>query len=207
MSSNYDLLVLDYGGVYSFEYNPLAQDTIMQKTFGRTPTIDEYKLIDGFSSQLAANKISSPDYVALVARVLGVATPDYTFFEDMTISVTHDPTPDMKAFVEEMRSFGLVVSLLSDMYLFEVIKTKPWGRYDGFSFVSLSAEIGATKHEFEAFEHTLRHFSVRPERVLFVDDKKSNILTAEKMGIHCLWVDKVRYKSAENLIRDIKNRL
>jgi FMN phosphatase YigB (HAD superfamily) len=106
-----------------------------------------------------------------------------------------------------MRSTGLLVSLLSDMFLFEAIKTKSWGRYDAVDYVSLSAEIGASKDSPEAFMHTLKHFNLPAGSVLFVDDKKSNIDTAHSIGIDCLWADKQEYSSAESLVRSIRDQL
>lgn len=207
MSYAYKLLALDYGGVYSFEYNPAAQDIIMQKSFGKVPSPKEYETLQPLSLLLAANKIDSQEYVQRVAEILATPPPDHTIFEDATISVTYDPSPAMIAFVKEIRATGLPVSLLSDMFLFEVNKTKPWGRYDGFDYASLSAEIGTSKHEPEAFMHTLKHFNLPAESVLFVDDKKSNIETAQSIGIDCLWADHQKYSSAEDLIGEITAHL
>ncbi len=207
MSYAYKLLVLDYGGVYSFEYNPAAQNTIMQKTFGKVPTAEEYMAIHPLSSQLAANGIDSAQYVEYVATILQTPTPDYKIFEEATISVTYDPSPEMITFVKELRSAGLLVSLLSDMFLFEVNKTRPRGRYNGFDYVSLSAEIGASKDNPKAFQHTLNHFHFPAESVLFVDDKKSNIDTAQSVGLQCLWADHQRHSSAEDLIEAITAHL
>lgn len=207
MSKAYQLLVLDYGGVYSFEYNPAAQDTIMQKTFGRIPTAEEYAAINPLSLQLAANEMSSAQYVEYVATLLDTEAPDYTIFEEATIAVTYDPSPTMVSFVKEVRLSGISVSLLSDMFLFEVNKTKPWGRYDGFDHVSLSAEIRANKHNAKAFTHTLEHFNLPAKSVLFVDDKKSNIETAQSIGLNCLWADHTKYVSVEALVKDISSCL
>jgi FMN phosphatase YigB (HAD superfamily) len=93
------------------------------------------------------------------------------------------------------------------MFLFEVNKTRPWGRYDGFDYVSLSAEIGAGKDNTRAFQHTLNHFQLPAESVLFVDDKKSNIETAQSIGIKCLWANHQQYTSAEDLVNSIKIHL
>lgn len=207
MSYTYKLLALDYGGVYSFEYNPAAQDIIMKESFGRVPLAKEYFIIHPLNSLLAANKIDSQEYVQRVAEVLHVPTPNYKVFEKATVSATFDPSPAMTTFVKEMRSTGLHISLLSDMFLFEVNKTKPWGRYDGFDYVSLSAEIGASKLEPEAFMHTLRYFDIKPNEMLFVDDKKSNIETAEQLEIDCFWADKERYSDCTDLIADIRKKL
>lgn len=201
MNNKYKLLILDYGGVYSFEYNLAAQDTIMQKTFDRVPSRHEYTAIKPLSMQLAANTISSIQYVE------EVAAPSHSVFEKETIAVTHDPSPDMISFVKETRSSGLLVSLLSDMYLFEAVKTKPWGRYDGFDYVSLSAEIGEHKGSSKVFMNTLKHFGLPAESVLFVDDKKSNIDTAQSIGMNCIWANHEVYSSAADLIREIRKQL
>lgn len=207
MSYKHKLLILDYGGVYSFEYNPAAQDTVMKKSFGKVPTAHEYAKIHPLSLRLASNKIDSAQYVEQIAKIVKVPKPDFRKFEKATISVTFNPSMPMVTFVQELRATGLLVSLLSDMFLFEVNKTKPWGRYDGFDFVSLSAEIGSSKDTPEPFKRTLEHFDISAKSALFVDDKMSNIESARSAGLDCLWANHQHYTSAEELIADIRKQL
>lgn len=52
-TNKYDLLILDYGGTYSFEYDINAHPGIMTKAFGRAPSESEQALISPLSHKLA----------------------------------------------------------------------------------------------------------------------------------------------------------
>lgn len=203
----YKLLILDYGGVYSFEYNIAAFDTIMREAFGTIPSDFDREKIAPLSQQLAANRITTDHYVVEVAQLLESKTPDVAYFEDATIRVTFDPSEKMKALVDNVKAHGISVSLLSDMYLFEVKKTRSWGRYDQFDYTSFSAEAGFTKADPKFFMQTLQHFRYSPEDVLFVDDLKRHIQTAQKAGIDTLHADKNVYSTPDSLAEAIRAKL
>ncbi len=50
--TTFDLLILDYGGVYSFEYELGSFDIIMQSTFGKVPNSEERKKIEKRQKEL-----------------------------------------------------------------------------------------------------------------------------------------------------------
>lgn len=133
-ANKYNLLILDYGGTYSFEYDINAYPSIMAKAFGRAPNESEQALIASLSHKLAEGSIATGEYVTHVARIMNVATPAVEVFENATLEVTHDPSPEMKSLVKHVRESGIRVSLLSNMYLFEVNKTRASPRYDGFDY-------------------------------------------------------------------------
>lgn len=159
MKSNYRLLILDYGGVYSFPYTADNFDKIMLKVFGRVPNKKERQLISDVSYMLGKNAITTEEYISAVGRILRISKlPTVGEFENATIEVTNPPTPEMVNLVEHVRGKGVKVSLLSDMYMFEVERTRSWGRYDGFDYVAFSAEAGVTKRDERFFEGTLSFF-------------------------------------------------
>lgn len=208
MKNHYKLLILDYGGVYSFQYDVNCIDTIVHNTFGIIPNVFQKERIAEYSQLLGANKISSKHYVASVAKILQVEEPVSTIdFEESTVSFTHPPSSEMKTLVKFVKKNNIAVSLLSDMYMFEVIKTRSWGRYEGFDYVAFSAELGVTKHEPRFFRDTLRHFEVQPDEALFVDDNLANIKIASDMGVHVLHANKTIYANAKQLTKDIMARL
>lgn len=204
---HFDLLILDYGGTYSFEYDVNAYPSIMTKAFGRAPSEPEQALIDPLSHKLGEGSIDSAGYVEQVARIMNVAVPAVESFEHATIEVTHDPSPEMRALVQRVRERGIKVSLLSNMYLFEIMKTKTSSRYEGFDHTSFSAEEGMTKQNPEIFLRTLRHFNIPPEKALFVDDIPVYAAVAASLGIHTITADKESFGSAGELVGAILNEL
>ena len=202
------LLILDYGGVYSFDYDSGNFNKIIVDTFGKMPSENERLQIIERSHLLGANKISTQEYVSMLSKILDVSQPPTVEkFEDATIAVTNPPSQQMSELVQEVRRNGLKVSLLSDMYMFEVKRTTPWGRYEGFDYVSFSAVVGMTKYDPRFFEQTLSHFGITAKESLFVDDVINNIEVAQSVGLNTLFVDKEKYLRVEQLVQQIYNLL
>lgn len=208
MQSKYKLLILDYGGVYSFPYTSENFNKIILKTFGRIPNQEEQFRINEKSHMLAEDKITTCEYISLLGDILEVASlPTVEKFEDATIEVTSPPTPEMIELVSNVRKSEIMVSLLSDMYMFEVKRTKPWGRYEGFDYVCFSAEAGMTKRDSRFFEQTLNYFQLSAKDVLFVDDVIKNVEVANKIGLNTLFADKEKYTNVKSLVEAIYQRL
>lgn len=203
----YELLILDYGGTYSFEYDINSYASIMTKAFGKAPDKSEQARIAVFSHKLAEGSIDSEEYVTQVAHVLSVDKPAVNVFESATIEVTHDPSPEMVSLVERVKESGIKVSLLSNMYLFEVIKTKQSSRYDGFDYTAFSAEEKKTKSDPDFFLETLTHFGVSPDKTLFVDDIAAYAAIATSLGMHTITADKASFNSAAQLSQSIFKEL
>lgn len=207
-SQRYKLLILDYGGVYSFDYTAKNFTKIIVDTFGREPTADERAQIVEKSHLLGENSITTAEYVAMLGEIMATTKfPSPEQFEDATIAVTNPPSPEMIELVKCVQGAGIKVSLLSDMYMFEVERTRPWGRYDGFDYVSFSAEAGMTKWDPRFFENTLAHFGVAAQDALFVDDVLKNIETARAVGIATLFADKEKYSQVGILVDEIHRLL
>ncbi len=204
MATNFKLLILDYGGVYSFPYTSKNFNKIIVDTFGRLPNEEERQKIIEKSHLLGANKITTSEYISLLSTILKTShMPSVEQFEDVTIAVTNLPSPEMVELVRTVRAQGVKVSLLSDMYLFEAQRTRPWGRYEGFDYVSLSAEAGMTKYDPGFFTNTLDYFHISPEDALFVDDVANNIAVAEVVGLATLYANKETYGHVEDLVDEI----
>ena len=204
----YELLILDYGGVYSFEYDvPVNYEKIMRKAFGKIPDAAEATQISPLSHEFAAARLTTDQYVSKVADILGVPAPKPDDFEDITISVTNPPSEPMRQLVSLAKEAGLKVSLLSNMYAFEVAKTKPWGRYEGFDFVSFSADAGLTKHEPAFFNATLEHFGVPADKAFFVDDVLTYVETAKATGLQTLHANHLHFDNAEQLAQATRSEV
>lgn len=208
MQNTYKLLILDYGGVYSFPYTSKNFNNIILKTFGRLPGDAERLRISEKSRLLGENSITTEEYVVMLGDILKIAKlPSVDQFENAVIEVTNPPTPEMTELVSVVRHAGIKVSLLSDMYMFEVKRTKPWGRYEGFDYVSFSAEAGMTKWNPRFFTQTLNHFKLDAPEALFVDDVIKNVEVAKKTGLQTLFADKEKYEDAQSLVEAIYQQL
>src|SRR4051812_18776705 len=118
MSQKYDLLILDYGGVYAFDYDPASFNQIMLDVFGRQPNEQEKERIVEVATLLGTNTITADDYVKRVAHIMQSPLPNTSIFEETVISHGFPPSPPMVELVRSVRDGGIKVSLLSDMYIF-----------------------------------------------------------------------------------------
>ena len=203
----YDLLILDYGGVYSFDFSHADVDKLRTAVFGRIPTEDEVALIAPIEKKLAQNDISTQEYVEHVADIMSIALPSVELFESTVLSITYPPSIAMVKLREKVAAAGIKTAILSNMFLFEMIITKPQGRYDGFDFTDFSCEAGLTKSDLKFFQITLHHFGVAAGKALFVDDMLTNIKTARSLGIHTIHADKSTFGNAEQLAEAISAEL
>jgi HAD superfamily hydrolase (TIGR01509 family) len=205
--SKYELLILDYGGTYSFEYDITNFDKIIQKTFSKIPNSVQKVAIEQLSHRLAADSITTGLYIQSVAEILDTQVPDVSVFEAATLAVTNPPSLALHQLLLKVKAYGIRVSLLSNMYKFEVLMTTPWGRYDDFDYISFSATAKMTKSDPAFFQNTLDHFGTSPEKVLFVDDIAEYIKVAEKLGIHSIHADKAVFTNPEQLAGAIRSEL
>jgi len=72
--------------------------------------------------------------------------------------------------------------------------------YTMFDEVIFSCEKGFLKPQREIYEIILQRLCVQPEEALFIDDKRENILAAEKVGIQT-----ILFKNPEQLKKELKS--
>lgn len=88
----------------------------------------------------------------------------------------------MPGFVEEMR----LRKLLPDVAYDAVID---------------SSKVGAIKPEAKIYDVATERANCKPEEILFVDDSRTNLMAAERLGWHVLWFDDYRPKESAERIR------
>ena len=62
-----------------------------------------------------------------------------------------------------------------------------------------SHEVGARKPDPKIYRRVLRKIGLRPEEAIFIDDMKSFIRSAKRVGLHT-----IRFKNREQLIKDLR---
>lgn len=191
-SAAVDAVIFDYGGVLTTPVRNsiaawLERDAIDPASFSRalkawlsrtapegTPIhrLETGELgIDEFDALLAAE---------LVARDGGPVPPVGLLkglFADMR------PDPRMFELVDELKSAGLRVALLSNSWG----NTYPRERIDRvFDPVVISGEVGMRKPNPDIFAHTLDRLGVPAGRAVFVDDAEPNTEGARRLGLRTI---------------------
>jgi len=99
------------------------------------------------------------------------------------------PLPYMLDFVQELKSKGYPVGLLSNVFkeTAEIIREN--GGYDRFDFTILSCEVGARKPEREVYSVAMKKLAnIQPTEVLFLDDREHCITGAQEFGFQTIHV-------------------
>ena len=106
----------------------------------------------------------------------------------------------MTAWVDRVHEAGFKTALLSNMHddmAAHARRTFGWlARMDS---VTISCEVRLAKPERAIYERCLEGIALRPEEVLFIDDREANVQAAREAG---LWA--LRFESAEQLRADLK---
>ena len=64
-----------------------------------------------------------------------------------------------------------------------------------------SSEVGAIKPEKEIYDAAMAAAQVPPEEILLVDDSRTNLMAAEKLGWHVMWFDDFRPEESAERVR------
>lgn len=106
---------------------------------------------------------------------------------------------DMLMFVRELKAKGLKVGVMSNniMPFVDVIKERQG--FSEFELVLNSCEVGLSKPDEDIYQLALTELDLSPNEVLFIDDRKENIDTAKRLGMHVLIAQKDRDKVREDI--------
>ncbi len=91
--------------------------------------------------------------------------------------------PLMWEWIEQLRSAGKPIAILSNMPRDLGDALKKTDRLHPFNQVTLSYELGSAKPEPAIYEHCLASLGTPPKDTLFLDDRIENVHAAEMLGI------------------------
>lgn len=94
--------------------------------------------------------------------------------------------PEMLAFVDLLRSRGLIVAMLSDQTNWLEELDRPMSLYAHFDLVFNSFRTGKSKRDPSVFRDACAGLGVRPGEALFVDDNGNHIARAAGEGLRVI---------------------
>jgi len=121
-------------------------------------------------------------------------------FEQKKREILHS-IPGMDPLIEQLKTLGLKVVLLSNTPKARSLFLRNLGGYQPFQMVILSCDIGVAKPNPKIFEIALKKLKVDASSCLFIDDKKRNVDAAKKLGM-----DGIMFESPQKLIEELKKR-
>lgn len=177
MDNEIKTVAFDLGGVLAYQdLSALSEEELfLFKTYMNRNNIKDRELIE-----YASKKI--PDIYLKIHRLTGDALPTLEMLKDMKVrpSVWTNNIKEIDAWFEEVG-------------LYRYIKRED---------IINSFYIGADKPELEFYQRALKLLKSLPQKVLFLDDKDENILSAERCGIN----GKL-YNMDENLTETVESEI
>jgi putative hydrolase of the HAD superfamily len=93
-------------------------------------------------------------------------------------------SPEMTDWVARLAAAGMTTALLSNMqHDMAAYARKNFGWLRHFRHEILSCEVGLIKPDPAIFHLSIKRMGVRPEEILFVDDREANVNAARETGI------------------------
>lgn len=99
------------------------------------------------------------------------------------------PAPNVREVLGGLRALGLRIGVLSNTLPNVGVTLRAIGVDDLVDVALASCTLGVSKPHADAFVLAARELGVRPDEVLFVDDKQENVDAARAVGMHALLID------------------
>jgi putative hydrolase of the HAD superfamily len=193
-------VILDFGEVLCFRPEPEALGR-MAKLFRIAPErfLECYIPTRGPYDQ---GLVTPEEYWTEFARGAGV-TMDTALVEElrrMDTAMWSRINVEMTDWVEQLHEGGLTTALLSNMQedmAAYARKNFDWMRH--FDHQILSCELRLIKPDVAIFQRTIERIGVRPQEMLFVDDREANVEAARTAGLRA-----IQFESTEQLRSELR---
>lgn len=119
----------------------------------------------------------------------------------LTLKESVGADPNMYVLIEELKSKGMRIAMLSNISDHYKKMLHDFGFYDPFDPCLLSCEIGLDKPDPMIYELLIKTIELNPQDIVFIDDKLENTEAAKEMGIDAILFESLPQLKAELLKR------
>lgn len=149
-----------------------------------------------FNDAVCRGDMSMPDFNQAFAAKLGVESVDWESYYFEAIDLVTE-MQELLQWASENYYIGLLSNIMPGfiprMVAEGVLPRLPYAQ------IIDSSVVKAIKPEEKIFQIATERSGVAPEEILFIDDSRTNVMAAEKMGWKVLWFDD--YRPAESVAR------
>lgn len=139
-----------------------------------------------YNDEVCRGNISIEEFGAALARRLSVPSIDWQNYYLEAL----DPMPGMTELItwaSENFQVGLLTNIMPNVLdIMRATGLVPDIAYDA---IVDSSVVGAVKPEAAIYDIAAEKAGVAEDQILFIDDSRPNLITAEKRGWHVLWFD------------------
>lgn len=152
-----------------------------------------------YNDAICRGEISLAEFNGLLAEQLGVDSIDWQKYYLASVDPIHEMhevlnwaaqhyrvgllSNIMPGFIDAMTASGLLPALPYDV-------------------IVDSSLAGAIKPERQIYDIAQNRANVPPEEILFVDDSRTNLMAAEKLGWHVMWFDDFRPEESAERVKN-----
>lgn len=196
MNSHYKTVFFDWGGVIADDPGDEFLGQILKQIGATDEQIQE--ISKAYMPRFMRGQISESEYWNALRSNYGLEIHDSISdeFKKWSGLVANQ---DVLALVEEAKSQGLQVAVLSNVIEPTYKTLQQAGYYDLFDGVIGSCEVGLAKPQVEIYELALSRMKTTADRSIFIDDKQKNLDPAAKMGFTTILA-----KSPTQIIEDTR---
>jgi FMN phosphatase YigB (HAD superfamily)/DNA-binding XRE family transcriptional regulator len=151
-----------------------------------------------FNDAVCNGKMSLDDFNAVLSSKLGIENINWRDYYLDAI----DPIPEMHELVKwaaEQYHVGLLTNIMPGFI--EIMKQRQLIPDIEYAAIIDSSEVGHIKPNKRIYEIAQEKAACPPTQILFVDDSRTNIMAAERLGWHVLWFDDFRPDESVSRVR------
>ena len=151
-----------------------------------------------YNDSVCSGKMSMVDFNSTLSVKLG--TPDLDWKSYYLDAI--DPIPEMHELVTwaaTQYKVGLLTNIMPD-FISEMRKRNLIPDIEYATIID-SSEVGQIKPNRKIYDIAQKKANCPPTQILFVDDSRTNIMAAERLGWHVLWFDDFRPSESVERVR------
>lgn len=151
-----------------------------------------------YNDAVCRGEMTMDEFNQLFAEKLGIAELDWSdYYMDAIEPITE--MHELVNWASEHYRVGLLTNIMPGLVSAMLADGKlPNVDYD---VIIDSSEVGAIKPEEKIYEIAQDRAGVAPEQILFVDDGRTNLMAAERLGWKVLWFDDYRPSESTSRVR------
>lgn len=186
--TNFKALIFDLGNVvFNVDFNCIYEHWSKHSGVSFDKIKNYFDSTDYFDL-LERGDLSEEEFRSITNKALGMNLPEIIFDEGLT-ALYLDECDDINSLLKSLKKNYTIIALSNTNSIHKRVWRKKYkDTMDEFEKIFCSHEINTRKPEKEPYLIALEYLKMKPEEVIFLDDKEENIEPAKQLGIKTITV-------------------